>query len=537
MHKILLADDEKTTTDVIKYFIESNDFNLEVVGAAENGEEALEMIRELVPDIVLTDVKMPIMNGIELSRHIRAEYPYMKIIFISGYQDVDYLHSALKVDAVDYILKPVKPKELSSVLHSVTKILDNELHKKEQLYAMERRIMQSVPLLRQRLFMLMINGWEDDIAAIRQQMDFLDIRFPDEERLCVICISMNNYKEMVKGMALHERQCLTFGALNILQEMIDKYLNGYAFENTFGELVGILSLEKKEYENDFFEFAQKVKESFKEILELDVTICVGEITNSLSTLSVSYSGAKAAIENDMFLDENKVISMDSISNTVSNWIISDKTYERITNLLRKPDEAELAELTKEIFDKLKNRSDGYGYDTLSICIQLIMCGMKFLNEVGLYSSDVELYEHQGLQKLTQSDNIDDMQKIISEYYSYICHEMQSKRTNKPKNIVSAIKEFIRKFYADNIRIDDIAAEVFLSPTYMCLVFKKETGMTINEYLTNVRIDEAKRLIEAGSMKLIDVGMSVGYSNQSYFAKQFKKRVGCNPSEYGRKNNE
>ena len=128
-----------------------------------------------------------------------------------------------------------------------------------------------------------------------------------------------------------------------------------------------------------------------------------------------------------------------------------------------------------------------------------------------------------------------MKEIILQYYMYICSRIQDKRIKKVSNTIAEIKGIIDRRYMENLKINDIAGEVFLSPTYMCLIFKKETGMTINEYLTHVRIEEGKRLLKDPKIKRSNVGIMVGYENQSYFARIFKKDVGCTPSEYGQEN--
>ena len=529
MYKLLIVDDEPVTREGISDFIRSNDFGIDVVRQADSGEEALKIVDELRPDIILSDIKMPGVDGIEFAQIIRSKYPGIKIIFISGYDDTDYLHSAFKVDAVDYILKPVKLKELRAVLGRVTNCISREQDKEKRVRDMENKLMKSMPLLRQRFFMLLINGRENDEDSIAQQCDFLGIKLLQSKRLCAICVNIINYEFPDK---IKDRQCLSFAVLNILQELVDKFMAGYVFENSMGEFVGILDFGHEDYEKDFFEFADMVKKSFKEAINMDVIIGVGEMVDSLSKIHMSYSQANCAAMNKMFIDTDSAISMDSLSGIPNDgFIINERVYDKLINCLRTADSDGVKAIISDIFDILKKRDNLNTPYCFNVCIQLLFFGMKFFSELGMYSGATEIYEHQTLKKLTHTAELDEMKTVICEHYGYLCMQIGEKRTKRGNNPVDKIKAIVDEKYSEDLTINDIAEEVFLSPTYMCFIFKQKTGMTINEYLTFVRIEAAKKLLSDSSLKLSEVSRRVGYPNTSYFSKLFKKRVGCNPSEY------
>ncbi|CAG7652634.1 Protein-glutamate methylesterase/protein-glutamine glutaminase [Paenibacillus allorhizosphaerae] len=214
-------------------------YGIEFSGEADDGDTALEAIEQFMPDIVLTDVRMPNMDGITLSQEIRSRYPHIKIVFVSGHDDAEYMKSAMKVSAVDYIFKPVNLQELCSVIERVVADLHAESTERRMMQDMQVKLKESMPLLREKFLMSLISDKVSQPERIRERMDFLGLQLLRAASFWVIVISVDNLADIRETRSEQDWQLLCYAVQHVCQELADHYLNGFIFEYR-GEFVGIL---------------------------------------------------------------------------------------------------------------------------------------------------------------------------------------------------------------------------------------------------------------------------------------------------------
>lgn len=535
MYRLFIVDDEFPTRDGLRNYFDWAKYGIEVIGEADDGEKALEKIMQLKPDIVLTDVKMPKMDGLQLAQQLRENIKDIKIIFISGYDDVDYIKTALKVDAIDYILKPVKFKELQAVIERVVQIVTQEHTQKKNIYNMEKKLLQSLPLLRERFFVALVRGGVESGTGLSEKLSFLDLHFPAEGVFCALMVSMDGYVKQFENESEVDRQCTSFAVLNICQELIERHLSGYIFEDGQGEYVGILNLGSQEYEEKLLSLAREIKDNLMQHLNLSVTIGVGKTVEKLVSIPQSYSMACQAARYRLFAGSNKIITIDALDAGGDRVFKIDlMTWEKITSILKAGDVEKLTEVLDEMFTQLSNsRMVDITY-CRNICLQLLLHASRLMMELEISRVEDEFKDNSLMESIFKLDTVEEMKMFISKYYTYICMLITENRDKKSTNVIEKIKEIIHKRYHENITIGDIADEVYLTSTYICLIFKEETGETINDFLTKVRVEKAKELLKDARNKAYDICYAVGYADPSYFSKLFKKYTGVSPSEYRQK---
>ncbi|MCY9694671.1 response regulator [Paenibacillus alginolyticus] len=533
MYKLVIVDDEPTVRFGLSTYFDWNAYGIEVVGDADDGDVALELIERVKPDLVLTDVRMPNMDGIQMSNRLSERFPHIKIVFVSGHDDAEYLKSALLVKAVDYMFKPVNLGELSVVVDRLVRALQTEKQERKLIEDMQVKLIQSMPLLREKFLMSLIREGITFPARIQDRIEFLGLNLPLDATYWVIAIRIDDASEIAQNRSERDQQLLSYSVLNIVQELIEKEIGGYVFENQIGEFVGILRLvEQEDQENLLFTLAEEVRESLYSYLKISVTIGVGERISSLASLPQSYSQAREAADQRWYLGKNQVISMDNLEQGNDSMYRFDPAQnERLISSLKAAEAGKVQEELHMIYSALsRNRAEGMPYGR-NLSLQLLLLAGRIMIELNVHRQGLEEKENELLAEVFQQETLGDLRRLVESHLIEVCERIGEKRSGKAKNVIERIRSLIDKRFAENLQVGDIAKEVYLSTTYLCLLFKQETGETINEYMTKVRVDKAKELLKDPANKFYEVCYAVGYSDPSYFSKIFKKHTGHTPSSF------
>lgn len=536
MEKLIIVDDEYSTRNGLKVCMDWEKYGIEVVGEAENGKKGLELVERVNPDIVITDVKMPIMNGIEMAKQLKARNSNVKIVFVSGYDDIEYLKIAMKMDAIDYILKPVNLAELSEVIEKIMTMSKMEKNQKDMLYRMNEKLHLSMPLLREKFLIQLIQDGEWERTSLERRVSFLDLHLPYCSLYCSLIISIDNPRTVFELISEKETELITFSILNICQELVDFHLGGYVFEHKRGEFVLIVAMPDKEGIEAIFPLINELKASLsgflKRFITISMTIGVGSAVDQLSGISESYAMASEAIEQKLYLGKNQIITFDVMaSNKSVDFRAINEKVEALLSLLKTANTSIIFRHLDELFDDLVSNRVLNHKDCQRIWMQMLLNISQFLSEFGIHSDQLGQQESEIWEHLNRIETLDDMKRGLKDYIAVVCTYVEERKEKKTNEVVQDIMRIIEDNYQSNLTIAEIATQVYLSQTYICLLFKQETGVTINEYITRVRMEKSKLLLTNTNAKLADVSYSIGYSEPSYFSKQFRKYTGMNPSEY------
>lgn len=536
MYKLMIVDDEYATRHGLKVCIDWASYGIEVVGEAENGKRGLELVEQLRPDIVLSDVRMPYMDGIEMSKLLKQQHPEIKIVFISGYDDIEYLKSAMKVDAVDYILKPVNLVELQAVIEKIMAISKREADQKDILYRMNAKLNESIPLLREKFFIQLVRDRAGDRASLEKRVHFLELQLPYQAPYCTLIISIDNPREVFETVTEKETELISFSIQNICQEIIDLRLYGYAFEHQRGEYVLIVHLPESEGEEAIFPIVDEIKSSLLSFLHrfvhISLTIGVGKTVERLDEVAESYEMAAGAIEQKLFLGKNQVITFDVLgAQKGMDFRHMNEKVRAIVSLLKTGDAEQVGLQLDNLFQVLSSSRSISQKDGQRLCLQLLLVTSQFLSEFGMQTAALTEEETEVWEELTKVETLEDMHQRLKKYLTSICESVECRTYKKTHDVIHDIFRIVQERYADNLTIADIASQVYLAKTYICLLFKQETGETINEYITRVRMEKSKQLLTSTDQKLAEICTAIGYTEPSYFSKQFRKYTGMNPSEY------
>jgi len=534
MYKLVIIDDEPAVRGGLSKFVNWSEYGIVLAGTADDGDTGLELIERVKPDIVLTDVMMPVMDGIRMSRNVRERFPETKIVFISGHNDANYLRSALQVHAADYIFKPVKRTELQKVIEGVVQDLYAREKEQQLLKDMQVKLTQSMPLLREKFLMSLIQDGVTKTEGLQERAAFLNLVLPLETPYLVLVITIDDSEEVHSSRSVRDKQLLSYSLLNIVQELIDQFLPGYAFENRVAEYVALMVLDDRlqDPEATLLSLAQAIRDNLQRWLKISVTIGVGERAENIAFLPESYRHAREAADQKWYMGKNQVITMDSLETGSAGPIRFDsRQSERLVSALKSGEKHQLELELESIFEPLAPiRKDGFKY-VRHAGLQMIALAGRLLLDLNLLTRDREEQEAWALDQLLKLETMAELRKFVSDYLYDICCWIQEKRSGRSSNVIEHTQKYISEHYAKNVSIAEIAASVYLSQTYVSLLFKQETGETIYEYLMKVRIEKAKEMLRDPRIKFYEVCEQVGYTDPSYFSKLFKKMTGLTPSAY------
>lgn len=527
MYRAIIADDEAIVRNgLIKHF-NWGKYNIEVAGEAENGRDALAMAEKYRPDIVVTDVRMPFMDGIELADRLKKLDERIKVIFISGYDDIDYLKKALKLDAIDYILKSIDLDEFDQTIRRVISKIEREDKEKHMLARMETKLAQSIPLLQEKLLMTLIRDDNINMPLLQERIDYLELNLRSDSYYCLLVSQIQNRYLVYSGASEHDRQLLSFAVLNVSEEIMNKYYKGIVFESGQGEFTFILPPEDDNYEAALLDFSEELASALQDSLDISVIYGVSGSLAKVDEFKESYQKAVRAIYCGYTLGKNQKLTVDK--NSEQRSIPRQAWEDMLAASLNSGDRLLISRNFERIFSQISSTlSEEQISNELFYLLLLpdrILSDLRVKGELS-YGNTRTLCE-----RFYCCADFEERCELIRAVYAEVAGLIGSRRDSQTDLVIARIRQIMKESFTQPLTIAELAEKVYLTPTYICLLFKQETGITINDYLIKLRIEYAKELLEKPEMKLYDICGAVGYTSPSYFSRLFKKQTGFSPSEY------
>ncbi len=528
MLRVIIADDEITTRESLKEYVGWDAFGIDEVLTAKDGLDALELAEKGKPDILVTDVRMPKMDGIALATSIREQYPDCRIIFISGYSDKDYLKSAIHLKAVSYIEKPIDLAEVESVVGQAVELYQEEESRKRDTERLQSSLKQTRPLIRQEIVLHLIKGNKD--------MEKLSVKFDDPTlelsrtgifRCC--CIKLNwkpDADEKAKSNSRY-RILELFDDSEFIQQ--PSVIAGITPEDT---VVLILSGQLAK-SPDTSGLPETVLKRINTLAggTFSVSLGIGMEVNTIAELAQTYRQAATSLNMQFYYGSNRIYYY---SGSLNKKFTTEKNlFPDFQKYLKKDDMRGALELVKNLTLSIRATGDPEIDRIKNIYFNLLLLVFEAARDRNL----IEPVDENDRTYIWQEiDNIGSLSKC-SDYIGTSITAVFSKLDNSDsvKRKVYEITKYIKEnFHNKDLSIQKIADNVHFSQTYLCSFFKKSTGNTLNEYITDIRIEKAKELLKDNSIKLYEMALSIGFTDSNYFSTLFKKVVGCSPSEYREK---
>lgn len=533
MLKIIIVEDEDLLRDGLSTCVSWEKLGYELAGAAEDGIMALSLIERVSPDVVITDIRMPHMDGIELSEQIKEKYPQIKIVIISGYDEFEYARRALKVGVSEYILKPVNLEQLDAVMKSIAETILAEREKEREILKLKDMSKQGLGTIRQNLFSKILLRKQspeelgDLIAQIEEHVSgkYYSVGILERQDFPIVSIDCD-YLEIIEMDRAFE-------------QMVSRRLEDY---QESGEGKHIEILRSNNCERLFcivHNSAQEVKGIIKGIGSLfdvgteemeHLQLTFGCISKELTGLYKSFLNARGICEKKFLENWAQILHRDGKASST----IQHMNYDAQSLFFEvRSGTAEGIEHCLDEFHESLSREKIVSYmQIVMIVSNLYFELIKLPDEVGgniqeIIGEPMECF-HRIIEKRRRHEMIEEVGRVcilIHEYFDSVSGA-------KLQGVLKRILEYIEKHYMEeDLAMKDVADYAYISVSYLSLILKKELGKTFIEYLTEVRIEKAKNYLLHTNMKNYEVANACGYSTPAYFSTVFKGVCGISPSAF------
>ena len=523
-YKILLVDDEEEVRTSIIKKIEWEKVGFTVIGDAENGLDALEKIEQYEPDVVLTDIRMPYMDGLQLAEEIRRTHPSMRIIIFSGYDDFEYAKQAISLKITEYILKPVNAKELMEILEGVRKSLDEEIERLRGECFLRDNYQKSLDILRENFLSNLAKG-KVEPEKIDDAIREYDLPLSAGESW--VAIKVHVAQTHGAGDGVKDDNLLKISLRSFLDQRLGEFGAFASFHRPSG-LCAIVALEQERQLMDLMAILNDVCRECHKVLHRRLTIGVGSPVRRLEQVEVSYNGAREAVSYGGMV--NDVVYINDVEPARSPVLKFEEKDEAILDYaLRFGDEDTIFSCVEGVMQKMQEQPteeiQGYLIGILNTMLKVVQ--KHELEEQHIFGEYADYY---GV--LSHVKTPEDLASWLTQACSCINGCLVSERVGTTRALIQSAKNFIEENYQNSsLSLEMVCDHLHMSAPYFSTVFKREVGESYTSFLTGVRLKKAVELLKNTEDKTYIIAAKVGYDEANYFSYVFKKRFGVSPNKF------
>lgn len=533
--KVFLVEDEMVIRRGIKNSIDWEKEGYIFCGEASDGELAYPMIIKEKPDILITDIRMPFMDGLELCKLVKKELPNIKILILSGYDEFDYAKEAIRLGVTEYLLKPISSGKLLEALNGVSESIRREKEDKDLVRKYMEEMRENTEHEKQKFF-------EQMIAGNLSMADALETGKKYE-----MSLSAGMYNLLLFRFTLGEENRKSGELLGEAEYAIEKLTERleYVFEFQRG-VEGWAFLLMADNEEQMSERVKELSKDLEEIMKNYSTIAyfggIGQPVARLRELEESFREAERALAARFTMELNRIISVEDIRmaqnvDTLDDIEITsfgeiEKTRTMLEKFLNNGAEDEIDEFVDVYINELPEENLKSVLMRQYIIMDAYIVMMSFCEKIEGIEGEMQAQSEELKNSMKTIQTLEEIKNYIRMLLKKIIGVRDTISGRRYSDIIEIAKDQIRKTYmSDEISLNTIAAEVGMSPSYFSSIFSKEMGKTFVEYLTEIRMDRAKELLMCSSMKTSEIGYEVGYKDPHYFSYIFKKTQNCTPKEF------
>ena len=537
MYRILLVDDEILVRDAIKENIDWKSIDCELVGDCENGKQAAEFVQEHPVDIVLTDILMPYMDGMELSHFLHDNYPDIMIVVFSGFGEFEYAKKAIQYGVSEYLLKPVTALELTGVIEKMKEKVDQlrkEKKKMESLTRTSENYRENVQVIRSKAMEALVNC-TTDIQKSLNRLQKMGITLSGcGYRVAVFDIDLYSGMYQLDMEKRQESALMAFVLFNISDEIVKREKAGIAYQEGNNRVCVLFQTKwSRSFDGRIKNICQEIQTEIKKVMGTDVSMAIGKWVKNLENLSASHDMAEQALQYRYLQGGSLLIDMEE-SHPVQEIDLReslDKLKEALKSGKTEEMETELQVIEEQIIQSLADKSRACMY------LQQVMRAADMAAEE--VSADISEIHEDGAEllcQITEQKSFSQACEIVRKYILRVYDAMAELNTSSGERQARMALDYIQKNYMDpNLSLNDICSYLNISTSYFSSIFKEMTGETFTEVLIRTRMEKAKELLENTTLKNYEIAEKVGFADAHYFGISFKKMTGCTPTEYAREN--
>ena len=520
MYKLLVADDEYWTREKIRNMLNWEEYQISFMDPAQDGEEVLQIVKEDKPDILITDINMPFVNGVDLVRRIKKEYSDIVVFVISGYDDFEYVKQTLMDGAINYLLKPVARIDLVGALSRALEIISE---KEEN----EKQIVKTASLIQDREMSLLVEKENSVIPAI----NFLNER-NDMVGNSMMLVKIHELQELM-GKYAYDLNYLSYSVKKLIKQitgMENLLIFNYIYRSN--EFLIVTETEVSEQRH----MAIKILNALKELTESPVTIAVSEPSYSIESLHNAYVQSISVLMARPFKKENAILFCQQEGGITSRDVKNHMTQElewQLRGILKNGNKKAIMDFLRDVVGLASCEGKDWKYIEVKQIVKKI--SNIFSDVVSQGGSAVLLREldelDQMMDKVLEKLDGEQVLNLLEEMLMLVLAEKASDIAGNIKDVVREAAQFIDRNYYEELTLASLASKYCVESSYFSRMFKQETGKNLMLYITDKRIEKAKEIMQQSEISMAEIAFMVGYDDYTYFSKVFKKVTGVSPREY------
>lgn len=538
--KILIVDDEDIIREGLRKKISRLFPDCFTIFTAPDAVEALETIKQWVPDIIITDIRMPEVDGLKFIEIVKSIHKHVKFVIISGYQDFEYARAGIKLGVEDYLIKPVDNEQLKQIIINLKQKIAYYNESNKYIADLKEKASMSSHLLAVKYLTDLTTYFEDsgiqDIESILNNLRSVDICF-DKKYYTAICLAVQKVDDNCLFCLNTDIDLLNFSICNISQEILSEYGYTVAFENYSASGIICIILNTDNFLNE----AERKKLCFscenllavlKSILGVHSTAGIGKTYEKASDISASYNESYYAAMQKIISEEKIVSDICTVDiNYTGTFLMSDEKKILIKNTILNGDANKASILINELFKDIKVVSVK---SLRAFYMDIALFLMRVIQETGASREMLIPQKMLSDNFLQHINTLDKLRVHINNVVKRICEYVANIKKSDGKKIIEEISKYIDNYYYCDINLNTLSAKYYLNPCYLSQLFKTEKGINFSEYLSNIRIQKAAELLTNTDIKTHKIAEMVGYKNPRYFSELFQKHIGITPTEYRKK---
>lgn len=531
MIKVLIADDELRICELIFRLIDWEALGMSVIAVAHDGRETIKIIKNEMPDIVITDIRMPGYNGVDVIRIGKEYNSDIQFIIISGYSQFDYAQNAIHYGVSDYLLKPVKAEELTKALLRIKSRID----KNNQMYSQVKKAwtleQQNRRLYREQLIMEIAHGKGFDVLT--KDMNTLNEQYkyefiPGFFTIVIVKADGLNFEEKTESSFLYEKiqQSLSFAFAPVMQEMQGTMLDNGTYIFLFN------------YENEYAEIELQIHRLLNQMLlqkdvfkKLHLTIGLGKRVNCLVEVGKSYETAYLAIKDRILVGTDRIIEGKEkiVVQDYKDYFLH--TVRELENVVENLDDKRISDIIQEWGTALSKDKEINGYQIEQSAKALVNSYLLSMQKNNYTLDEDDNLLKDFMKSIENCISLGEIQELLSGTLEQSLSEYRHKRALSGSKPIRDAKEYIRNNLAGNLTIQEVSEYVGYSSAHFSVRFKQECGITFSDYVMESRIEKSKELLKNTRETIESIAAAVGYSDVKSFTKNFKKYTEVKPSQY------
>lgn len=529
MYKLIFADDEAIVRNNISRMINWQEYGFTLAAVCSNGHDLVEIAERIQPDLIIADINMPYIDGITAAKMIKEELPYIKIVFLTGYNSFTYAQKAIDLNVLRYILKPVTAESMKTSLAEIRGILDEEARAKADYRRLEAFYDLNREMLQNTFCNMLLDGslFEKETVSRAKSLGL-------EWLIGVPCLSAVFSDD---GVRLTEKNgssavdMLNYGIYNIVKEKLGNFGLGTAIIKN-DKIVALLAKDAgKDEAASLTQYAlvclEQIRLTIQESLNISLSVGVGRQYPAMDELFHSYNEAISALAYRHSLAGGQVIYIDDIEPNRHTLQIFDKARE--LQLIDAVKHGEKKQVEAIVDDLLLNASQGNAYSLRIYALSMLISLASEAESLGL---TIDLFKMPGkLEVFFQKKGERELRDTVLYACLALLDQISGHRQTNCSSAVEKALHYIEQHYANpELSVEEVCQELHLSSSYFRALFKKEMSAPFGNYVTRVRMEKAKALLLSTDKKNYEIAEKVGYSDPHYFSFCFKKYYGASPNE-------